>query len=55
MKSLVTAAVVVVLEVGFLLGVAVLPTPGPSPRPAAAGAAVAGLAAPPAPSVVAAR
>jgi hypothetical protein len=52
MKSLVTALVVVVLEVGFLLGVAVLPTPEPSPRAAATEAAV---ASPPAPSVVAAR
>lgn len=53
MKSVVTALVVVVLEVGFLLGVAVLPTPAPSPRPAAA--AFAGLTAPPAPSVFVAR
>jgi hypothetical protein len=55
MKSLVTALVVVTLEVGFLLGIAVLPTREAPPPPAAAGAAVATLLTPPAPSVVAAR
>lgn len=51
MRSIVTAATILILEAGFLLSVAATPAPAPAGRDAA----VASTQAPPAPPAAAAR